>query len=58
MAAVLAQRTYLKYGFCLSVKSLNASLAFSLSSEDIWSRRRFSRYMMIYSTEDDKMVMQ
>lgn len=51
-------RTYLKYEFSLSVKSLKANLSRSLSSRPKASRLLFSRRRRQYRAEAQTIVMQ
>lgn len=52
-------KTYLKYGFSLSVKSWNASFAFSASSSGPRaSLALFARQRTTYSATEDAIVMQ
>ena len=50
--------TYLKYGFSLSVKSLNAKLFLSSGFKSRLPRRLFSRSRTKYSVVAEIMVMQ
>lgn len=55
---IIIYRTYLKKGFCLSVKSLKAILSLWLSSRSIRLLRLFSLASSIYNAAAAAMVMQ